>query len=262
MTTIGYARVSTTDQDLSLQIAALKTAGCTTIRAEKQSGDIDRQARRVAHRARLRTGRRRARGDEIDRLARSIADLAGIVGELTAKGVTLKATEQPIDTGSAAGRAFQQMLGVFAEFETAIRKERQMEGIRAAQNAASTRAGRRPSTRQGYRAQGRRAGADRDRRQARRRPRPSIGRWRRTRPRRRREPRRRVESPPLRDEPKNDLMMRRLASACLRLPGKAAFYRVKIAPIQYGHRLVQKCVGERFSNQLHISLRPTLGASA
>jgi DNA invertase Pin-like site-specific DNA recombinase len=68
----------------------------------------------------------------IDRLARSIADLAGIVRELEAKGAALKAIEQPIDTSSAAGRAFLQMLGVFAEFETAIRRERQLEGISAA----------------------------------------------------------------------------------------------------------------------------------
>ena len=52
--------------------------------------------------------------------------------ELKAKGATLKATEQPIDTSSAAGKAFLDMLGVFAEFETNLRRERQMEGIAAA----------------------------------------------------------------------------------------------------------------------------------
>lgn len=130
--TIGYARVSTTDQDLSPQTAALKAAGCTTIRAEKPSSTS------TATRAELRTILDFVQAGDvvmvtrIDRLARSIADLAVIVRELTDKGVTLKATEQPIDTGSAAGRAFLQMLGVFAEFETAIRKERQLEGIAAA----------------------------------------------------------------------------------------------------------------------------------
>jgi Resolvase, N terminal domain len=64
--------------------------------------------------------------------SRSIADLASIVRELEAKGVALKAVQQPIDTSTSAGRAFVQMLGVFAEFETAIRKERQLEGIAAA----------------------------------------------------------------------------------------------------------------------------------
>ena len=57
---------------------------------------------------------------------------SGVVRELESKGAALKAIEQPIDTSTAAGRAFLQMLGVFAEFETAIRRERQMEGIAAA----------------------------------------------------------------------------------------------------------------------------------
>jgi DNA invertase Pin-like site-specific DNA recombinase len=65
----------------------------------------------------------------IDRLARSIGDLQDIVRAVKAKGATLKATEQPIDTSTAAGKAFLDMLGVFAEFETNLRKERQLEGI-------------------------------------------------------------------------------------------------------------------------------------
>ena len=72
---------------------------------------------------------------KIDRLARSIADLSNIVRELESKGVALKATDQPIDTSTAAGKAFLGMLGVFAEFETNIRKERQLEGIAAAKKA-------------------------------------------------------------------------------------------------------------------------------
>jgi DNA invertase Pin-like site-specific DNA recombinase len=65
----------------------------------------------------------------IDRLARSVKDLQDLVHELRAKGVGLKATEQPIDTSTPAGKAFLDMLGVFAEFETNLRKERQLEGI-------------------------------------------------------------------------------------------------------------------------------------
>jgi DNA invertase Pin-like site-specific DNA recombinase len=73
-------------------------------------------------------------GDElfvtrIDRLARSVADLQNIVIRLKEKRVALKATEQPIDTSTAAGKAYLDMLGVFAEFETNLRHERQMEGI-------------------------------------------------------------------------------------------------------------------------------------
>ena len=80
----------------------------------------------------------------IDRLARSVRDLHDIVHELQAKGVTLRATEQPIDTSTAAGKAFLGMLGVFAEFETNIRKERQLEGIAAAKEAGVYK-GRKPS---------------------------------------------------------------------------------------------------------------------
>ncbi|KQT03174.1 integrase [Rhizobium sp. Leaf391] len=140
----GYARVSTTDQDLSIQIAALKAAGCTIVRAEKRTGTT------TDGRDELRTLIDFARkGDgivvtRIDRLARSIADLAAIVKELEMRGVALKATEQPIDTSSAAGRAFLQMLGVFAEFETSIRRERQMEGIAKAK-AEGAYKGRKPS---------------------------------------------------------------------------------------------------------------------
>jgi predicted site-specific integrase-resolvase len=124
MTTIGYARVSTTDQDLDIQIAALKREGCTTIRSEKRSGTT------THGREELRTVLDFLRkGDvlmvtRIDRLARSIGDLQDIVRALRAKGASLKATEQPIDTSTAAGKCFLDMLGVFAEFETNLRRER------------------------------------------------------------------------------------------------------------------------------------------
>jgi DNA invertase Pin-like site-specific DNA recombinase len=65
----------------------------------------------------------------IDRLARSLRDLQNIVHDLRRRGVALKATEQPIDTSTAAGKCFLDMLGVFAEFETNLRRERQMEGV-------------------------------------------------------------------------------------------------------------------------------------
>jgi DNA invertase Pin-like site-specific DNA recombinase len=80
----------------------------------------------------------------IDRLARSLKDLQDIVHELKARGVALKATEQPVDTGTAAGKAFLDMLGVFAEFETNLRRERQLEGINAAK-ARGVYKGRKPS---------------------------------------------------------------------------------------------------------------------
>jgi DNA invertase Pin-like site-specific DNA recombinase len=80
----------------------------------------------------------------VDRLARSIGDLQDIVRTLKAKGAALKATEQPIDTSAAAGNCFLDMLGVFAEFETNLRRERQLEGIAKAK-AAGVYRGRKPS---------------------------------------------------------------------------------------------------------------------
>lgn len=144
MTVIGYARVSTTDQNLSLQEAALRAAGCDLIRSEKRSGTT------TTGRAELQTVLDFLRdGDvlmvtRIDRLARSIGDLQDIARAVRAKGASLKATEQPIDTSTAAGKAFFDMLGVFAEFETNLRKERQLEGIADAK-ARGVYKGRKPS---------------------------------------------------------------------------------------------------------------------
>jgi DNA invertase Pin-like site-specific DNA recombinase len=144
MPVIGYARVSTSDQNLEIQEAALKAAGCDVIRSEKRSGTS------TNGRDELRTVLEFLRkGDllmvtRIDRLARSIGDLQDIVRAVRAKGASLKATEQPIDTSTAAGKAFLDMLGVFAEFETNLRRERQLEGIAKAK-AAGVYKGRPPS---------------------------------------------------------------------------------------------------------------------
>jgi DNA invertase Pin-like site-specific DNA recombinase len=139
----GYARVSTIDRDLALQRAALNAAGCDVIRAEKASG-VRRDGRTELQVLLIFL----RRGDtlvvtRIDRLARSLKDLQDIVLELKEKGVKLKATEQPIDTATAAGKAFLVMLGVFAEFETNLRRERQLDGIAAAK-ARGVYKGRKP----------------------------------------------------------------------------------------------------------------------
>ena len=140
----GYARVSTTDQDLTIQIDALNAAGCENIRQEKVSGTS------VQGRDELNTLLEFMReGDElvvtrVDRLARSIRDLQNIVYDLNKKGVTISATEQPIDTKTSAGKCFLDMLGVFGEFETNLRKERQMEGILKAKEKGVYK-GRKPS---------------------------------------------------------------------------------------------------------------------
>lgn len=141
---IGYARVSTTDQNCEIQEDALRQAGCTIIRSEKVSG-TSRKGR-----GELETVLDFIReGDtlvvtRIDRLARSLFDLESIVRQIEDKGAHLKALEQPVDTHSASGRAFLQMLGVFAQFESSIRKERQREGIAKAKAEGKYR-GRKPS---------------------------------------------------------------------------------------------------------------------
>lgn len=144
MTKIGYARVSTTDQNTSLQVDALRAAGCEVIREEKASGTT------TQGRTELQTILDFLRpGDvlvvtRIDRLARSIADLQTIVRAVREKGASLSCTEQPVDTSTAAGKAFLDMLGVFAEFETNLRRERQMEGIAKAKEGGVYK-GRKPS---------------------------------------------------------------------------------------------------------------------
>ena len=112
-------RTSSTDQNLSAQIAAILDfihAGETLV--------VTR----------------------IDRLARSLRDLQVIVDRLKAKGAHLLATEQPVDTSTATGKAFFDMPGVFAEFETNLRRERQARELPLQKRAASTKAGRRRST--------------------------------------------------------------------------------------------------------------------
>jgi DNA invertase Pin-like site-specific DNA recombinase len=132
MAIYGYARVSTIDQDLEIQMNALKAAGCEIIRSEKKTGTSLKKREELQNLLQFMRP-----GDTLvitrtDRLARSVKDLQDIVFTLKEKGVSLKATEQPIDTSTAAGKAFFDMLGVFAEFETNIRRERQAEGIAAA----------------------------------------------------------------------------------------------------------------------------------
>lgn len=128
----GYARTSTTDQNPEAQVKALQVAGCDVIRTEQKSGT------KLEGRTELQTLLQFMRpGDvlvitRVDRLARSIGDLQTIVQTLKSKGVALVCTEQPVDTSTAAGKAFLDMLGVFAELETNLRKERQAEGIQNA----------------------------------------------------------------------------------------------------------------------------------
>jgi len=142
----GYARVSTAGQDLAVQRAALRAAGCTIIREEKVSGTSRQGRDELALLLEFVRPGDALVVTRIDRLARSMRDLQDIVHFLKGRDVALKATEQPIDTSSAAGKAFLDMLGVFAEFETNLRRERQMEGIADAKaRGVYAGKGRRPS---------------------------------------------------------------------------------------------------------------------
>jgi len=140
---IGYARTSTVEQNLDAQIEALRAAGCGMVRTEQKSGAT------LNGRPELKTILEFIHPGEtlvitrIDRLARSLSDLQAIVRVLKDKGAHLAATEQPVDTSTATGKAFFDMLGVFAEFETNLRRERQAEGIAAAKHRGVYR-GRRP----------------------------------------------------------------------------------------------------------------------
>ena len=126
---VGYARVSSVDQNLDVQLETLKSFGCEKIYQEKVSGTSTQGRNKLKECIEF-----VREGDElvitrIDRLARSVLDLQLIVKELSDKGVNLSATEQPISTKDATSKCFLDMLGVFAELETNLRKERQNEGI-------------------------------------------------------------------------------------------------------------------------------------
>lgn len=143
MAFVGYARVSTLGQSLEVQREKLEGVGFDKLFEEKKSG-VD--ANRPALKQCLDYLRE---GDtllvtRIDRLARSAEDLLRIVRELEDKGVTLGVLDQSIDTRDAAGKAFLGMLAVFAEFETNIRRERQMDGIAKAKSKG-TKFGRKPA---------------------------------------------------------------------------------------------------------------------
>ena len=143
MPTVGYARVSSTGQDLAVQLERLEGAGCEKVFKEKRSG-VD------AGRPELKRCLEYLReGDtllvtKIDRLARSTSDLYRIVSLLAEKGVAFKVTDDPtIDTTSRTGKLVMGILALIAEFENDIRRERQMDGIKKARERG-IRFGRKP----------------------------------------------------------------------------------------------------------------------
>lgn len=138
----GYARVSTSEQDLALQLDALAKVQTERVFTEKRSGA-------GVHRPELERMLDQLRpGDvvavyKIDRLARSLADLLRILGRIEAAGAAFRSLTEPIDTTTLAGRMMMQMLGAFAEFERGMIRERSIAGVRAAM-ARGKRCGRPP----------------------------------------------------------------------------------------------------------------------
>ena len=128
---VGLARVSSVGQNLERQIIALKEYGCEKIFEEKQSGTKAEGRKVLREWIDFMRDSDEAVVTRIDRCSRSVLDLQLIVKELEGKGVTFAATEQSIDTKSPEGKCFLNMLSVFSEFETSIRKERQMSGVKA-----------------------------------------------------------------------------------------------------------------------------------
>lgn len=127
---IGYARVSTGEQDPALQIRALKEAGVEQINQEAAGGTADRP---VLERVLLAL----KPGDvlmayKVDRLARSLYDLMRVLRTVEAAGATFRSLTEPIETTTPVGRMMVQMLGAFAEFERAIIRERCMAGLQVA----------------------------------------------------------------------------------------------------------------------------------
>lgn len=128
---IGYARVSTDDQNLHLQRDALEGAGCVRIFEDRRSGArTDRPGLAAA----LDLGRR---GDtlvvwRLDRLGRSLKDLIELAERLDAAGIGLRSLHDAIDTGSSGGRLVFHMFGALAEFERNLMRERTQAGLSAA----------------------------------------------------------------------------------------------------------------------------------
>uniref|UniRef100_A0AAU8B8F7 Recombinase n=1 Tax=Dulem virus 61 TaxID=3145772 RepID=A0AAU8B8F7_9VIRU len=128
---IGYARVSTQEQDTKLQIEALRQAGCTRIFEEKASGARFNRPVLWSCIDTLQTGDQLV-FYKLDRIARSLRDLLRILERVEQTGASIRSLTEPIDTGTAAGRLMLQILGAMAEFERSLIRERSIAGQREA----------------------------------------------------------------------------------------------------------------------------------
>jgi DNA invertase Pin-like site-specific DNA recombinase len=138
---IGYARVSTDDQNLDLQRDALEKLGCEKIYTDQQSGA---STERLGLAGVLETARR---GDtlvvwRLDRLGRSLKQLIYLVEKLDQRGIGLRSVQENIDTTTSGGRLVFHLFGALAEFERNVIRERTQAGLAAAR--ARGRQGGRP----------------------------------------------------------------------------------------------------------------------
>lgn len=141
---IGYARVSTQDQNLHLQVDALTKAACDEIYEERMSGKNAADRPELAHCLKaLRSGDTLVVW-RLDRLGRSLPDLVGIISKLEAQGVAFESVTEKIDTASATGKLVFHLFASLAEFERNLIQERTQAGLAAAR-ARGRVGGRRPS---------------------------------------------------------------------------------------------------------------------
>lgn len=141
--TLGYARISTTQQDSALQVDALTAADCDRVIVETASGArVDRPELTRLVDEQLRAGDTLLVW-RLDRLDRSLSELIKIAGNLSARSIRLRSLHEHIDTTTASGNLIFQVFGALAEFERALLLERTTAGLQAAR--ARGRAGGRPA---------------------------------------------------------------------------------------------------------------------
>ena len=128
---IGYARASTQDQSLALQIEALTKAGCKKVFEDKVSGSRTERLGLTKAQDSLREGDTLVVW-KLDRLGRSVKNLVDLVGELHKQGVQFKSLTDAIDTGTASGRFFFHVMASLAEMERELSIERTRAGLEVA----------------------------------------------------------------------------------------------------------------------------------
>jgi DNA invertase Pin-like site-specific DNA recombinase len=129
---IGYARVSSNDQDTSIQAAALRKAGCDVVRVEKASGKSREGRDELASILEFIRPGDVLVVTKLDRLGRNTRDALNLVHELDERGACLRVLEPAIDTCGPMGRMVLTVLGMVAEMELSFLKDRQRAGIEAA----------------------------------------------------------------------------------------------------------------------------------